>query len=831
MPPHEPAGRRGCSATSSEPGSSSRAHARRLPALRPARAEPAPLARRAAAPLRGRARRRRVRRAAAPGARAPRRRSTRGSPSAEDASLGRVGAAQARAAARRITRKGPMATTQRHDVKDLALAAEGKRRIEWADRQMPVLAAIRERFEREQPLAGYRVSACLHVTTETANLARTLQGGRRRRRALRLEPALDAGRRRRGARRRVRHRRLRDQGRGQRHLLRAHRGGGRPQAATDDGRRRRRDRRPPLAPAASSSATSSPAPRRRRPASSGSRRSSATGKLGFPVIAVNEAKTKHLFDNRYGTGQSTIDGIIRATNVLLAGQALRRRRLRLGRARRRVAGPRHGRARDRHRGRSDARRSRPRWTASRCCRWRRRPRSATSSAPRPATRPSSRARTWSAMKDGAILANTGHFNVEIDIPALRVARRGDARGARVRRGVHARGRPPAVPARRRPARQPRRRRGASGARDGHVLREPGARGRVRDPERGELERKVYPVPQEIDEEIARLKLATMGVEIDKLTEEQAKYLASGTRGPETSPARSVLEPERIVRLEDDAVVLLDQRRLPDEEVELAAATRRRGRGRDPRRWPSAARPRSGSRPRTGYALAARRGEDLDEAERVLARVAADGGQSRLGARADARRPDRRARTRAPRRGGRALPADGGARRGAASRRARARSRTATPAGSRPAATARRSARSAPRGSAGCSSTSGSTRRGRCCRAPADRVGARAGRHPARRDRRLGGGLADGRGRGRLRRHRRRPDRRERRHREQDRHVRARRARRAPRDPALRRRAELDASTSRRPTGAAIPIEERDGGGDHGALPGAQPRVRRHAGRR
>src|SRR5437667_9931159 len=70
-----------------------------------------------------------------------------------------------------------MAATQRYDVKDLALADEGKRRIEWADRQMPVLAAIRERFEQEQPLAGYRISACLHVTTETANLARTLKAG------------------------------------------------------------------------------------------------------------------------------------------------------------------------------------------------------------------------------------------------------------------------------------------------------------------------------------------------------------------------------------------------------------------------------------------------------------------------------------------------------------------------------------------------------------------------------------------------------------------------------------------------------------------------------
>src|SRR5204863_600776 len=89
----------------------------------------------------------------------------------------RVGSAKARAAARGLTtrEKVGMATTKRFDVKDLALAAEGVRRIEWADRQMPVLAAIRERFESEQPLAGYRVSACLHVTTETANLARTLK--------------------------------------------------------------------------------------------------------------------------------------------------------------------------------------------------------------------------------------------------------------------------------------------------------------------------------------------------------------------------------------------------------------------------------------------------------------------------------------------------------------------------------------------------------------------------------------------------------------------------------------------------------------------------------
>ncbi len=148
-----------------------------------------------------------------------------------------------------------MATTRRYDVKDLALAADGVRRIEWADRQMPVLAAIRERFERERPLDGYRVSACLHVTTETANLMRTLKAGgadvvlcasnplsTQDDVAAALVAEYEIGV-------------VRDQGRGQRHVLPAPRGGGRPPSARDDGRRRRRDRRPPLRTAASSSVT------------------------------------------------------------------------------------------------------------------------------------------------------------------------------------------------------------------------------------------------------------------------------------------------------------------------------------------------------------------------------------------------------------------------------------------------------------------------------------------------------------------------------------------------------------------------------------------------
>ena len=212
-----------------------------------------------------------------------------------------------------------MATTKRYDVKDLALTPEGVRRIEWADRQMPVLAAIRERFESEQPLSGYRMSACLHVTTETANLMRTLKAGgadvvlcasnplsTQDDVAAALVEEYDIS---------VFAIKGEDNDTYYSHIEAAvdHK----PHLTMDDGadvigvlhcaasraarRHHRRDRGDD---------------HRRHPAE-GAR---ADGKLGFPVIAVNEAQTKHLFDNRYGTGQSTIDGIVRATNVLLAGK-------------------------------------------------------------------------------------------------------------------------------------------------------------------------------------------------------------------------------------------------------------------------------------------------------------------------------------------------------------------------------------------------------------------------------------------------------------------------------------------------------------------------------
>ena len=194
----------------------------------------------------------------------------------------------------------------------------------------------------------------------------------------------------------------------------------------------------------------------------------------------------------------------------------------------------------------------------------------------------------------------------------------------------------------------------------------------------------------------------------------------------------------------------------------------------------------------GYALAAERGEDLDAGVRRARRVAADRGQPRLGARAAARRSDARAGAGAPRGGGRAVPADGASRRGAPrAGDARAR-RTATRAGSRPAATARPSARSGRRGRTACSLTCwvGETRPllqgARLTAWELETLG-----DPARGDRGLGGRAPDEPRRGRLRRHRRRPDRGERRRREQDRHVLARARGGPPPDPALRRRADLD----------------------------------------
>jgi adenosylhomocysteinase len=421
-----------------------------------------------------------------------------------------------------------MATTKRHDVKDLALASEGVRRIAWADRQMPVLAAIRERFEREQPLAGYRISACLHVTTETANLARTLKAGgadvvlcasnplsTQDDVAAALVDEYDIS---------VFAIKGEDNDTYYSHIEAAvdHK----PQLTMDDGADvisvLHSHRREQLGDVVAGTEETTTGVIRLKALE-------AEGKLGFPIIAVNDANTKHLFDNRYGTGQSTIDGIIRATNVLLAGRKF-------------VVGG-YGWV-----GRGVAMRARGMGAHV----------IVTEVEPLRALEavmdgfevlPMARAAEvgdifctatgdkgvitrehMSRMKDGAILANTGHFDVEIDKPALRGLAR-DTREARqfVEEFTLEDGRRLYLVADGRLVNL-----GAAEGNPGAVMDMSFANQALSAEwavaNAAKLERKVYPVPEEIDLEIARVKLETMGVEIDKLTEEQARYLASWDEG-------------------------------------------------------------------------------------------------------------------------------------------------------------------------------------------------------------------------------------------------------------------------------------------------------------
>src|SRR5690349_15778990 len=421
-----------------------------------------------------------------------------------------------------------MATTKRHDVKDLSLAPEGVRRIEWADRQMPVLAAIRDRFESEQPLAGHRLAACLHVTSETANLMRTLKAGgadivlcasnplsTQDDVAAALVDEFDVS---------VYAIKGEDNDTYYRHIEAAvdHK----PQLTMDDGadvigvlHSHRREQLGDILGGMEETTT-------------GVIRLKALerdGALGFPVIAVNDAKTKHLFDNRYGTGQSTIDGIVRATNVLLAGRrfvvggygwvgkgvAMRARGLGAHVIVTEVD-PLHALE-----AAMDGFEVLPMAKAAEVgdifC---------TATGDKGVIRREHMER----MKDGAILANTGHFNVEIEIPGLR-SLAASTRQARefVEEYELADGRRLYLVA------------------DGRLVNLSAAEGHpaaVMDmsfanqalaleyaaQHASELDRKVYPVPPEIDREIARLKLAPRSEEIDELTEEQARYLASWDEG-------------------------------------------------------------------------------------------------------------------------------------------------------------------------------------------------------------------------------------------------------------------------------------------------------------
>jgi len=415
-----------------------------------------------------------------------------------------------------------------YDIKDSQLAEGGRRRIEWAAREMPVLALIRERFRKERPLQGIRISACLHVTTETAGLMQTLHEGGAdvvltASNPLSTQDDVAASL--------VTHFEIPVYAiKGEnnvtyyKHINAAldHK----PQMTMDDGadlvgtlHKDRRDMLPNVI--GGTEETTTGVIRLRAMA--------ADGALEFPVIAVNDAMTKHFFDNRYGTGQSTLDGIIRATNVLLAGKTFV------------VAG--YGWC-----GRGLA--SRARGMGSNVI--------VTEVDPMPALEavmdgfrvmPMEEAAKigdifctltgdinvldrhhFEVMKDGAIVANSGHFNVEINIPALEEL-------SSDKRLVRPFVEQFAMPDGRRINLLGEGRLINLAAAEGHPAsvmdmsfanQALSAEYMVKNID--QLTNKVYTVPDAIDREIARLKLNAMNVTIDTLTEQQVKYLNSWEEG-------------------------------------------------------------------------------------------------------------------------------------------------------------------------------------------------------------------------------------------------------------------------------------------------------------
>ncbi|QCQ23243.1 adenosylhomocysteinase [Desulfoglaeba alkanexedens] len=415
-----------------------------------------------------------------------------------------------------------------YHVKDEALAEKGKLRIEWAAQSMPVLRSIRERFEREKPLQGVRVAACLHVTTETAYLAQALKAGGAEIRVCASNPLSTQDD---VAASLVVHDRIpvfaikgEDKDTYYRHIHAAL--GHKPAITMDDGAdlvsTLHSDRRDLLEGLIGGTEETTTGVIRLRSMAE-------KGVLRYPIIAVNDADTKHLFDNRYGTGQSTIDGIVRATNRLLAGSIFV------------VSG--YGWC-----GRGVAMRAAG--MGARVV--------VTEVDPLRALEavmdgyqvlPMAEAAPigdffctltgdihvigrehFQAMKDGAIVCNSGHFNVEIDLEtlaSLAVSRRTirdfveefrmeDGRRiyvlgeGRLINLAAAEGHPSSVMDMS----------FANQALCAEYMVKNAAR----------LERRVYRVPEAIDREIARLKLESMNIAIDRLTPEQEKYLHSWEMG-------------------------------------------------------------------------------------------------------------------------------------------------------------------------------------------------------------------------------------------------------------------------------------------------------------
>jgi adenosylhomocysteinase len=443
-------------------------------------------------------------------------------------------------------------TAQRSDadIKDPKLAPQGKKRILWADRDMPVLARIRDRFEKEKPLTGVRMSACLHVTAETANLARTLKAGG-------ADVVLVASNP------------LSTQDDVAAHLVKNHgikvyaiKGedhatyyehiraalAHRPDVTMDDGadlvgalHMIALNRLDDLAPPVRQWIEGLSGAERRALVGGviGSTEETTTGVirlkamardgvLQFPVIAVNDSDTKHLFDNRYGTGQSTLDGILRATNVLVAGSTIV------------VAGYGWCGRGFAHRARGaganvlvtevdplkaleaqmDGYRVVPMADAARL---------GDVFVTLTGNMHVIRVEHMRSMKDGAMLANSGHFNVEIDLDGLKRAAQGPTPVREFVDEWRLDGKRLFVLA------------------DGRLINLAAAEGHpasVMDmsfanqalaaeyvvQHARDLGKDVHRIPRELDAEIARLKLAAMGVAIDTLTPEQQKYLASWEMG-------------------------------------------------------------------------------------------------------------------------------------------------------------------------------------------------------------------------------------------------------------------------------------------------------------
>ncbi|MFH0965729.1 MAG: adenosylhomocysteinase [Planctomycetota bacterium] len=417
----------------------------------------------------------------------------------------------------------------KQDVRDLKLASHGKKRILWADHDMPVLQLVRERFRKEKPLRGLRLAACLHITAETANLACTLAAGGAKVVLCASNPLSTqddvAASLVRDFRIPVFAVRGEDNKTYYGHIRQAL--ACRPNITMDDGAdlvttilKERSDLHRDVL--GSMEETTTGVIRLRA--------MEAAGALRFPVIAVNDADTKHLFDNRYGTGQSTVDGIIRATDVLLAGK--------------KVVAAGYGWC-----GRGFAMRARGMGATV----------IVTEVDPIRALEAAMDgfevmtmdeaasigevfctltgdvrvlcARHFRRMKDGAILANSGHFNVEIAIEELRRLARSVRRNVRngVDEYVMSDGRSLFLIAQGRLVNLAAAEGHPASVMDMSFAVQALASEHVAE-NRGKLEAKVYPVPRWIDEWVARLKLQSMGIRIDKLSRQQEKYLASWELG-------------------------------------------------------------------------------------------------------------------------------------------------------------------------------------------------------------------------------------------------------------------------------------------------------------